>query len=299
MYVITGAFGQTGRVISDALLSEGLPIRMIVRRDDNEAMAWRNRGAEVTVVDMHHADALIDAFAGAEAAYLINPPSYMSDNLFSVADVVHTNLVQAANAANVSRVVALSSIGAQHPAGTGNIMTTHDFEQRLQEFNGSCTILRAANFIENWEWSLQPVLEQGILPSMFLPIEHQFSMVSAIDIGVTAARLLREKPAQHRLVELSGPEDYSTIDAAKALGEILNRTIQAVPVPESEWPDTFSSHGFPPVTVKAFCEMMHGFNVGHVAFEGKAESIRGNISLKESLAICVEKTLKPVGAAFQ
>jgi uncharacterized protein YbjT (DUF2867 family) len=173
MYAITGAFGQTGLAMSQALLDAGQSIRMIVRRDDAQAALWREKGAEVVIADLTNAEQVTRALANVRGAYLMNPPAYFASNLFVQARVVHQTLIAAANAAEVPHVVALSSVGAQHASGTGNILTTHDLEQQLANYKGKASILRAANFVENWAWSMQPVLEKGILPSMFRPVDSK------------------------------------------------------------------------------------------------------------------------------
>lgn len=89
--------------------------------------------------------------------------------------------------AGVSHIVALSSVGAQHASRTGNILTTHDFENLLTAFKGSVTLLRAANFMENWASSVPLALKQSVLPSMFLPLDRAIPMIAARDVGITAA----------------------------------------------------------------------------------------------------------------
>jgi uncharacterized protein YbjT (DUF2867 family) len=284
MYAITGAFGQTGLALSQALLDLGKPIRMIVRRDDEQATFWRTKGAEVVVADLYNLTELTRAFDCIEAAYLMNPPAYFVGDLFAQARLVHGNLIAAANAASVPFTVALSSVGAQHDTGTGNILTTNDFENQLSNYTGELTILRAANFMENWAWSLSPVMGKGILPSMFLPIGRALPMVSALDIGRAAASLMVAQSGSRRIVELHGPQDYSPADAARAFSKLLGRPIQPVEDNYVDWSASMIGSGFPIMTVNAFVEMFAGFNSGLIAFEGTHETKRGQIPLQDALS---------------
>lgn len=290
MYAITGAFGQTGQAVCNTLLAQGQPIRMIVRRDDAQADAWRRRGAEVVVADLLDRERLTQALAGAAGAYLMNPPAYFVDDLFAHARAVHASLVAAASAAGVPHVVALSSVGAQHASGTGNILTTHDFERQLEAFTGRITVLRAANFMENWAWSSASVVQQGLLPSMFRPLDRALPMVSAADIGATAAALLQDTaihmPAR-RIVELHGPAPASPDGAAAAFAAHLGRPVRAVEADPGLWAKGMREQGFPASTVAAFVEMFDGFNRGHVRFEGTHETRRGSVPLATALASCL------------
>jgi len=283
MFAITGAFGQTGSALCEALHAADQKIRLLVRRDDAQAVAWRARGAEVVVVDITDTKSLADALHGLAGAYLMNPPAYMHADLFAQAHVVQKSLIDAANMAEVPHIVALSSVGAHQPTGTGNILTTWDYEQQLRQLNSRLTILRAANFMENWAWSLAAVLEKGVLPSMFLPIERAIPMVSVADIGEAVATCLTQPPERNQIIELHGPQDYSPGLAAHAFRELLGKKIVAVEATESAWPDVFRGSGFPPVTVQAFCDMFHGFNDGTIAFEDRHTAIRGQTDLKTAL----------------
>jgi len=283
MFAITGAFGQTGSALCEALLAANQKIRGLVRRDDAQAAEWRARGAQIVVVDLTDTASLAEALIGVDGAYLLNPPAYMHSDLFAHAHTVHKSLIDAANKAKVPHIVALSSVGAHQAQGTGNILTTWDYEQQLRQLNSRLTILRAANFMENWAWSLTPLLEKGILPSMFLPIERAIPMVSVTDIGKAVATALIAPPQQNQLIELHGPQDYSPLDAAHAFSELLGKSIPAVEAPESTWPEVFRGSGFPPVTVQAFCDMFHGFNDGTIVFEGKHTTVRGTTDLKTAL----------------
>ncbi len=293
MYAITGAFGQTGLAVSQALLDAGQPIRMIVRRDDEQAALWRTKGAEVVVADLGDINQLTQAFQNVQAAYLMNPPAYFVPDLFAQAHLIHANLISAATAARVPYAVALSSVGAQHATGTGNILTTYDFEQQISKFTGRLTILRAANFIENWAWSLHPVMENSLLPSMFKPLGQAFPMVSALDIGRTAASLIVAESQTRRIVELHGPQDYSPSDAALAFSKLLGRPIQAIADNESDWSKVMLDKGFPEMTVKAFVEMFAGFNSGLITFEYTHETRRGRVSLHDALSAILKSAANP------
>ena len=108
-------------------------------------------------------------------------------------------------------------------------------------------------------------------------------MVSALDIGRTAAALIVESPANTRIVELHGPQDYSPADAADMFSKLLGRNIQAVEDNAVGFSAIMASKGFPATTVKAFVDMFDGFNSGLIAFEGTHETRKGQVSLQAAL----------------
>ena len=278
MFVVTGANGQTGSAAMRHLLAGGHRVRGVVRREE-QCEAWREAGAEAVVADLGDSRAMAVSFDKAQGAYLMNPPAYAEPDLFEHAAHIHTALIAAAEVAGVAHVVALSSVGAQHDSGTGNILTTHDLEVRLAASSLRATVLRAANFIENWAWSLEALASGDVLPSMFVRVERALPMVSALDIGRVAAELLIAGSAAPPLVELHGPQGFSPNDVAAALARMLGRPISALATPETEWPSIFRASGFSESAVIAFCEMYRGFNNGRVAFSGDGITEHGVIGL--------------------
>ena len=283
MFVVVGANGKTGRAVLQALRKWGHEVRAVVR-GESQADALRKLGVDAAVADLADVDDLTRLFQGAEAVYAFNPPAYKDDDPFVRAGLVHSALLRAAEAGRVGRIVALSSVGAQHAAGTGNILTTHDFETQLAQSSVPHTILRAANFIDNWAWVLPLVKKEGILPSMLLPVDRRIPCVAACDVGEAAARLMVEGGDGLRIVELHGPSDYSPRDAAETLGVILNRSVEAVGVREEEWIGIFRNQGMPAPSASAFAEMYRGFNSGLIAFDGNHETRTGPTSLDKALA---------------
>lgn len=207
----------------------------------------------------------------------------MDADLFATASVNLGAQVAAAKQAGVPKVVGLSSVGNQHPAGTGNILTNHILETALAVYPGAVTLLRAAYFIENWGGVLPEAQAQGVLPSMLLPLDRAIPMQAAGDVGVAAATLLAESWEGHRIVESHGPADDSPADAAATLTTILGKPVQAVPVPREPWEGVFGSLGLPAVTIGGLCEMLEGVNSGHVAFAGGHRVIHGRTTLTEAL----------------
>jgi uncharacterized protein YbjT (DUF2867 family) len=283
MFVVTGASGQTGSAVMRSLLKKFYPVRALVRREEQRA-AWLAAGAQAVVVDLADSIAVAASFAGARGAYLMNPPAYSTPDIFAQAASIHTSMITAAERAGIAHVVALSSIGAQHAEGTGNILTTHDFEQKLDVSGLRATILRAANFLENWAWSLGAIKGGDILPSMLAPVTRALPMVSTWDIGRVAADLLIAGPEAPALVELQGPANSSPADAATAISAILGRPIMARATPEADWPAVFSANDFSPMAVDAFCAMYRGFNNGHVAFSSNGLTLHGKIAVNHVMA---------------
>jgi uncharacterized protein YbjT (DUF2867 family) len=171
-------------------------------------------------------------------------------------------------------VLLLSSVGAQHEAGTGPVRTLHYAERKLEPD----VSLRAAYFVENWESVLGVAREQGILPSS-LTIDQPVSMVATADIGRVAAELLLEK--MKGIVELAGPVDVRPTEVAAAIGKILGREVKAIQVPEEGIVPALKQAGLGDRLADLFREMVVALNGGHMTWVGKPQ--RGKIGIEETL----------------
>jgi uncharacterized protein YbjT (DUF2867 family) len=282
--------GNTGGATARALLARGARVRAVVR-DPVRGAPWSARGAEVVTADLADADSLGAAFAGADAAYVLNPPAYTLPDLFARAEGLAANVLAAARASRLPRLVVLSSIGAHLPSGTGNIGTNHAFERILGAFEGAVTFLRPAYFMENWAWVAPAAAAQGVLPSFLSPTTRAIPMVAVSDVGEAAADALRDGQARARVVEIAGPTTCSPDHAAAAFAEALGRRVAAAAVPEAQWPAALQAWGFTPRTIEAWVELFRAFNSGHIRFEvGGASSVTGRTSIRAAVRSIVAAT---------
>lgn len=281
MFVIAGVSGNTGSVVADTLLEQKKQVRVLVR-DAAKGEAWKKKGAEVAVAELDDEAALTKAFEGAEGAYVLLPPDWSSPDPTKSNTKRAATIAKAVDAAGVKHVVLLSSVGAQHPSGTGPIASLHDGEKALAETKAATTFVRAAYFMENLGSSLY-ALPQGQFPT-FIEANLTMPMVATQDIGKTAAKALLEGGHGHQVIELSGPKDYTQKDVAAALSRLTKKDVSVQEGPISAMKGALEGAGLPPVWAGLYQEMTRGINDGHVAFEGKgARAVRGTVSLDRVL----------------
>ncbi|MFG2530380.1 NmrA family NAD(P)-binding protein [Streptomyces sp. NPDC048516] len=280
MYVVMGAGGQTGGAVAHTLLEHKQPVRVVLR-PGRDGSSWTARGAEVAFADVTDADALTAALTGAHAAYVLNPPDYTGGDMFRSARQV-AEAYRSALATTGTRAVALSSIGAQHAEGTGNIATTHILEATLAPLGAS--FVRAGNFLSNWLSSL-PAMRDGLLTSFFTPLDRPVPHTAAADIAATVVRELR-RPGT-RTVEIAAPADYSPLDVAAAFSQALGRPVTARDVPRAQWQQALADRGMPARLAADLIAMWDGFNSGHICFEGTPE--RGTVTLADFAARAVRQ----------
>jgi uncharacterized protein YbjT (DUF2867 family) len=280
MFVITGATGNTGSVVAETLLAAGKQVRVVVR-DAAKAERLKARGAEVFVADLSDAGALAQAVRGAEGVFLLSPPDMTPQDFITERKLLTQRQVDVLAAEKVRHVVLLSSVGAQHTAGTGPVVSLHNAEQQLRASGLAATFVRAAYFVENWGAVVPAVKGDGVLPS-FVAAKVRIPMVSTVDIGKTAAQALLDGPRGVRVLELAGPSDVSPEEVAATFARILGKPVSVVEAPLDAVVPTFQSFGASTNMATLYREMYEGVANGTVAPEA-GEHVRGTTSLETTL----------------
>jgi uncharacterized protein YbjT (DUF2867 family) len=262
-YVVFGVTGRTGAAAADALLRSGHPVRVVVR-DPAKGRPWAERGAEVAVADLTDLTSMTKALSQVQGAYVVSPQHYNREDLFERADLIADTTARAAVAADVPRLVALSSVGADRESGTGWIRMNRMFEQRLGETGVSTIFLRAAYFMENWMPMVGQAVRSGTLPTFLAPPQRPLPMVATVDVGSTAAALLQEKRTGTCIVTLMGPKDYAPNDVAAIISATLQKPVDVAVLPETEWPEALADAHFSRAALAGFAEMTRGLNCSHI-----------------------------------
>lgn len=279
-YVVFGVTGRTGAAAADALLRSGHPVRVVVR-DPSNGQPWAERGAEVAIADLTDLASMVGALGGIQGAYVVSPQHYNREDLFEMADLIAIVTARAAIAANVPRLVALSSVGADRESATGWIGMNRMFEQRLAEAGVPTTFLRAGYFMENWLPMVGRAVQGGTLPTFLAPPQRPLPMVATVDVGSAAAALLLQERTSNSIVTLAGPDDYAPTDVAAMISATLGTPVDVAVLPETEWHQALAGAGFSKAALAGFTEMTRGLNSRHIdiASDPTALPWRGTTSL--------------------
>jgi uncharacterized protein YbjT (DUF2867 family) len=261
MIVIFGASGNTGGVVAEHLLAAARPIRVVGRNAERLA-PFTTRGAQAAVGDVTDHRFVAETLDGAAAAYAMVPPQYQHEDPLGYYDQVSTALAEGLRAAGVRKVVALSSLGADLPAGTGPIAGLHAQEERLREIPGlDLLFLRPSFFFENHFATLDLIRHQGINADS-LAADLPVPQVAAADVGKAAAQaLLAQDFHGVQVRELLGPRDLSMAEATRILGELIGKPdLPYVQLSYADHEQALTGAGFSARMAKLMVEMARAIN---------------------------------------
>jgi NAD(P)H dehydrogenase (quinone) len=283
MFAVTGITGKVGSQVARSLLARGQTVRAVVRNRE-KGDEWAALGCEVSLASVGDADALIEAFRGVEGVFLMTPPDYDPEPGFPDTQRNAAAIRAAIEESRPAKVVFLSTVGAQvtEPNLLNNSGMT---EAMLRTVPVPVAFLRAAWFMENASWDIESA-RSGVVHSFLQPLDHRIPMVATEDIAKTAVELLGESWKGVRIVELEGPERYSSDDVATALASALHTPVRNEIVPRSTWEELFRSQGMKNPLTRM--RMLDGFNEGWIDFEsGPQGSRKGSTTLQVALQALV------------
>jgi uncharacterized protein YbjT (DUF2867 family) len=270
MITVMGATGHTGMGITRRLLDAGQAVRALGRSKEKLSELAR-AGAEAVAGDAADPAFLTRAFRGADAVYTLVPPDPVGPDYRASQDRHGEAIVRAVRESGVPFVVALSSVGADLPAGNGPIAGLHAQEQRLRTLPGThVLLLRPGSFFENFYMSLPVIKHQGVLADAVAP-ETAIPMIATRDIADAAARALVARDWKGVVVrELLGPRDLTHPEIARVLGARIGRPdLPYVQLPEADMVGAMTQAGLSESFARLYVEMTRAFN------EGRVRSVEG------------------------
>lgn len=288
MYVITGAIGKTGRLVTESLLAKGNKVRVISRSAEH-LRPLVDKGAEAFVGSVSDSNAMIQAFRGANAAYLMTPPNYTADDPRGYQNEVGKAYADAIRYSGVAYAVNLSSVGAHVPeGGAGPISGLHEVEQHLNQLQHLNVVhLRAAFFMENFLSSI-PLIKNRNMIGMSLQKDLKIPMIDTEDIAEYASRLLyRLDFSGHSTRELLGAGDYSMEEATRMIGKAIGKDdLSYVRFTYEQAEQAMISMGISLAVAQSLGEMNRAFDEGRVQPQEERSAENTTPTTFEKFAAC-------------
>ncbi len=266
MYVITGATGNTGKVVAEKLLTAGQKVR-VIGRNAEKLQPLVSKGAEPFVGSVHDAAAMAQAFTGARAVYAIIPPDLTAKDYRAAQDLTSVALATALENAKVAHAVTLSSVGADKPSKTGPVVGLRNLEQKLNRIAGLNVLhLRAGYFMENLLAQIGVIRSMGMMAGP-LKSELPVALIATRDIGAYAAdALLKLDFSGQQAREVLGQRDVTMKEAAEIIGKAIGKPgLSYSQVPAMMLKPAMVQMGISGNVADLLLEMSEAMNSGHMA----------------------------------
>ncbi|MFE3521622.1 SDR family oxidoreductase [Streptomyces sp. NPDC059161] len=213
MIVVTGATGNVGRPLTQALTEAGEQVTAVSRH----AVAMPD-GVRHVLADLAEPTGLTSALEGAKALFLL-----LSGDLHAP-EARPSDIIDLAAVAGVSRVVLLSSQGVStRPLGPSRV-AMRAVEDALRESGLDWAVLRPGGFASNALAWAESVRTQGMVAAPFGDVG--VPVVDPADIAEVAAACLLDDRHTGQVFELTGPEAITPRQQAEAIAAALGSPVR-------------------------------------------------------------------------
>lgn len=237
MYAVTGASGQLGRLVIDALLETVEPGELVALvRDTAKVADLADRGVLVRPFDYDRPDTLAPALAGVDRLLLI------SSSEVGLRLPQHKAVIKAAKTAGVDYIAYTSILHA--PECPLNLAVEHRATEAAIAASGLAhAILRNSWYTENYAMSAAPAIEHGAF--LGSARDGRISGASRGDYATAAATVLADGSSENRVFELAGDNAFTLTQFAAAVAEIAGKPVVYQDLPEADYRQILEKVGLP------------------------------------------------------
>ncbi|GAB3492243.1 NmrA family NAD(P)-binding protein [Spirosoma knui] len=237
-YVITGSIGHTGKPITEGLVKAGHTVTVVTSKQDN-VPAIEALGAKAAIGNIEDVTFLTQAFAEADAVYLLIPGKRSIPDLRTYQNQVIDNYIAAIRANDIRFAVLLSSVGADLGEGTGPVDGLYDAEQKLKQVAGlNAKLLRPSYFMYNLLGLIGMVKAMEMIGSNFG--DEPILLTHTDDIAEVALQELLNLDFTGQRVRYISSDERTGSEIANVLGKAIGK-------PDLRWvvfSDEQSTQGF-------------------------------------------------------
>ncbi|MCX8958757.1 SDR family oxidoreductase [Erwinia psidii] len=237
MIAVTGATGQLGRLVINALLKK-VPAREIIAavRSPDKASDLAALGVEVREADYTKPDSLLSAFSGVDKLLLI------SSSEIGQRTPQHQSVIEAAQQAGVKRLAYTSLLHAD--TTTMALGTEHrDTEAALIASGIPYAILRNGWYSENYAASIDAAISYGAF--IGAAKEGRIASASREDYADAAAAVLTGSDTDNKIYELAGDTAYTLAEFTAEIAQQSGKAINYVNLPPAEFAVALKGAGLP------------------------------------------------------
>lgn len=242
LILVTGAAGRVGavgRTVVELFRQRGLPVRALVRPEDERAGRLRATGAEVVVADLTVPTDVARAMEGCRRIYFgmsVSAP-YLEATVIAAAVARQCGDIEAF--VNISQMT-VSQISLTNMTDSPQ-QRQHWLAEQVLNWSGLPIVhVRPTVFLENPLFMNLAAQSIGRDDTIRLPFgTGRTSPVAADDVAEVIATILAN-PVAHvgKVYELTGPKSRDLRGVAAEYSTALGRAISYVDVPLEEWRDS-------------------------------------------------------------
>ncbi|KUJ36816.1 NmrA family NAD(P)-binding protein [Streptomyces sp. MI02-2A] len=245
LVLVPGA-GGVGRTVFEHLRAKDVPVRFMVRRDDERAAELRALGAEVVIGDLTRPETVAAALQNVTRMYFgmrVSPDHLLAATVVASVAKEHGTLEALVDLSQmtVSQMTATST-------GESHQQRLHWLAEQVLNWSGLPVVhIRPTAFLDTplfTTMAARSIRENGTIALPFGT--GRTSPVAVDDVARVIATVLCD-PAPHigQVYELTGPRSVDMTDLAAEFSRALGRPVSYVDMPAERWEARLPKLGMP------------------------------------------------------
>jgi len=261
MIIVTGATGQLGRLVIDALL-QTVPASRIVAavRSPDKATDLAARGVVVRKADYTQPETLDSALAGGEKLLLI------SSSAVGQRVPQHRAVIDAAKRAGI-KLIAYTSVLRADTSPLGLAEEHKQTEALLQDSGIPFVLLRNGWYTENYAASIPAALAHGVV--LGSAGDGQISSAARIDYAAAAAMVLTREHQAGRVYELAGDASFTLTELAAEIARQSGKAVAYKNLPEADYKAALIGFALPEPIAHLLADSDAGASKGGLHHNGR------------------------------
>lgn len=251
MIFLTGAAGKTGIAIIKALSRDNIPVKALVRSNQQVESLREFPGCEPVVGDLRNPDGFSSALKDIDSLYFICPN--VTPDEFEIGQ----NLIQLSQKLSIRHFCYHSVL---HPQIED--MPHHWQKLRMEEslFKSGLayTILQPCAYMQNilGGWS-------SIITGKYITpynVNSRISIVDLNDVAAAAARIMTQPGHDFAIYELAGPQALSQNEVARELSSSLKIPVAAIEQTRESWRENAVKNGMDGYPLQTLLQMFEYYD---------------------------------------
>jgi NAD(P)H dehydrogenase (quinone) len=238
--VVSGASGQLGGEVVDALLARGVTANdlILVSRTPDKLSRFADRGAHVRFGDFDKPGSLDSAFGGGTKLLLIStnegPPRRLAQHLAAI---------RAAKRVGIRHIIYTSIVAADRMAKAGVLSDHYATEEALKHSGLLWTILRNQTYAESVLGSAAIAVASGELRTN--AGSGSVAYVAHRDCAEAAAAVLSTAGHAGKVYDITGPELVNPVSMAHMLGDVTGKPVAVITLLDADYLHEIEGQGIP------------------------------------------------------
>ncbi len=242
--LLTGVDGNLGGLAADYLLELTDKASLIFGGYSEDSLnKYSELGVETRQMNFNHVEGLAEKFQGVEVVALISMPFVGAKR-----QAAHKNVVDAAKAAGVKKIVYTSLVNAVDPTNPSVEKIDHAYTEKYIEGSGLDYI-----FLRNSQYAEAMITNYFTFVHMNAPLSNsqgdgKMAYISRKDCAKAVAHALLADELHHSIQNINGPELMTMADFVAIGNEVTGNNIEYKAITDEENYAIFDAMGVPRTT---------------------------------------------------